>query len=84
MQPNDFISVCEKFGYLIGSDIRDTHKLSSESNIITDLSDGMVDRANNESDLYLFINWITDSDVKRFIYELENVIDLRGLKKIKL
>jgi hypothetical protein len=84
MQPNDFISVCEKFGYLIGSDIRDTHKLSSESNIITDLSDGMVDRANNESDLYLFINWITDSDVKRFIYELENVIDLRGLKKDKI
>ena len=39
MQPNDFSEVCEKFGKIIGNDIRDTHKLSSESNIIMDLSE---------------------------------------------
>ena len=84
MQPNDFSGVCEKFGKIIGNDIRDTHKLSSESNIIMDLSDDLVNRANSEPNFYLFINWITDSDVKRFISELESVIDLKGLKKDKV
>jgi hypothetical protein len=84
MQPNDFSSVCEKFGTIIGNDIRDTHNLKNESNIIMDLSDVLVNRANTEPNFYLFINWITDSDVKRFISELESVIELRGIKKDKV
>jgi hypothetical protein len=84
MQPNDFSSVCEKFGSIIGKDIRDTHKLKNESNIIMDLPDVLVNRANTEPNFYLFINWITDSDVKRFISELESVIELRGIKKDKV
>ncbi len=80
----DIQEVCKKFGKLIGNDIRDTWDLLNDSNIISNLTDDIVHRVNNESNYYLLIDWITDSDVKRFISDLEKVIDLRGIKKDKV
>ena len=81
---NDIQEVCKKFGKLIGNDIRDSWDLLKDSNIISTLTDDIVYRVNNESNYYLLIDWITDSDVKRFISDLEKVIDLRGIKKDKV
>ena len=81
---NEIQEVCKKFGKLIGNDIRDSWDLLKDSNIISTLTDDIVYRVNNESNYYLLIDWITDSDVKRFISDLEKVIDLRGIKKDKV
>ena len=81
---NEIREVCKKFGKLIGNDIRDTWDLLNDSSIISTLTDDIVYRVNNESNYYLLIDWITDSDVKRFISDLEKVIDLRGIKKDKV
>ncbi|MBC8421788.1 MAG: hypothetical protein H8E03_00050 [Pelagibacteraceae bacterium] len=81
---NDIQEVCKKFGKLIGNDIRDTWDLLNDLSIISTLTGDIVYRVNNESNYYLLIDWITDSDVKRFISDLEKVIDLRGIKKDKV
>jgi hypothetical protein len=81
---NEIQEVCKKFGKLIGNDIRDSWDLLKDSNIISTLTDDIVYRVNNESNYYLLIDWITDSDVKRFISDLEKVIDLRGIKNDKV
>ena len=80
----DIQEVCKKFGKLIGNDIRDTWDLLNDSNIISTLTNDIVHRVNNESNYYLLIDWKIDSDVKRFISDLEKVIDLRGIKKDKV
>ena len=80
----DIQEVCKKFGKLIGNDIRDTWDLLNDSNIISNLTDDIVHRVNNESNYYLLIDWITDSDVKRFISDLEAIIGIRGIKNDKV
>ena len=81
---NEIQEVCKKFGKLIGNDIRDSWDLLKESNIISTLTDDIVYRVNNESNYYLLIDWITDSDVKRFISDLEAIIGIRGIKNDKV
>ena len=81
---NEIQEVCKKFGKLIGNDIRDSWELLKESNIISTLTDDIVYRVNNESNYYLLIDWITDSDVKRFISDLEAIIGIRGIKNDKV
>jgi len=81
---NEIQEVCKKFGKLIGNDIRDSWDLLKDSNIISTLTDDIVYRVNNESNYYLLIDWITDSDVKRFISDLEAIIGIRGIKNDKV
>ena len=81
---NEIQEVCKKFGKLIGNDIRDSWDLLKESNIISTLTDDIVYRVNNELNYYLLIDWITDSDVKRFISDLEAIIGIRGIKNDKV
>ena len=78
---NEIQEVCKKFGKLIGNDIRDTWDLLNDSSIISTLTGDIVYRVNNESNYYLLIDWITDSDVKRFISDLEKALDLRHIRK---
>ena len=92
----DIQEVCKKFGKLIGNDIRDTWDLLNEPNFLDTISGPVAYRVNNvdaspaganitsNANYYLLIDWITDSDVKRFISDLEKVIDLRGIKKDKV
>ena len=78
---NEIREVCKKFGKLIGNDIRDIHHLLNEPNFLDTISGPVAYRVNNESNYYLLIDWITDSDVKRYVSDLEKALDLRHIRK---